>query len=281
MKLSSYQLKLIAIVTMFIDHIAKTVLAQPVLLLIFPEQLRLTYWIYRVMTWIGRIAFLLFAFMIAEGCVKTRSMPKYILRLAVFAIVTQPIYHLLFSYNPFLSWESIRSALLSVLKPDNIFVILTLGALTIYAQQRIEASGRTRLRRLIIPVFIAACFLASFLRTGYDAWGVALIFGFYLAKTQRSKALWAFLWSLVFYGFYAVWNGNTFAWIPQAGIPADEQVMLVLSGLGQFVFASLSVPLILAYSGKRGRRAKWVFYIFYPAHQLILYTAAVILAKVT
>jgi hypothetical protein len=282
MKLSSYQLKLIAFVAMFIDHTAKIVFSsQTTLLLLFPGQLVLTFWIIQVMTWIGRIAFILFAFMIAEGSLKTRSMPKYILRLLVFAVISQPFYYLAFSGEIFSGLSSIKTALLFILKPNNIFVVLALGAITIYVQQRLKASGNRRIQWLIVPVFALTCFISAFLRTGYDAWGVALIFGFYLAPDIKRKAGWAFVWSLVFYGLYAVWNGNTFAWIPQTDIPPARQVQQVFTGLAQFIAASLSVPLILSYSGQRGRRSKWIFYVFYPAHLLLLYGVTISLTKVT
>ncbi|MDR0937501.1 MAG: conjugal transfer protein TraX [Oscillospiraceae bacterium] len=282
MKLSSYQLKLIAIVSMLIDHTAKIVFSsQTTLLLLFPGQLALTYWIIQVMTWIGRIAFVLFAFMIAEGSLKTRNLPKYVLRLAVFALISQPFYYLAFAGGGFEGLESIKLALMFILKPNNIFVVLALGALTIYVQQKLQASGTKRLRWLIVPVFALTCFVASFLRTGYDGWGVALIFGFYLAHDLKRKAVWALVWSAVFYGLYAVWNGVTFAWIPQHDVAVWRQVQQVLTGFAQFIAASLCVPLILSYSGQRGRRSKWFFYAFYPAHLLILYVAAVNLTKVS
>lgn len=73
--MSSFIIKIIAIITMTIDHIND----------IFFKQTT-----YNV---IGRIAFPLFCFQIVVGYSKTRNLFKYILRLFVFAIITQIPYY--------------------------------------------------------------------------------------------------------------------------------------------------------------------------------------------
>ena len=75
--LSGNALKIIAAVAMLIDHIG---------LLFFPEQM-----IFRV---IGRIAFPIFAFMIAEGCRYTRNKLRYLLTLSSLALVIQVVYYI-------------------------------------------------------------------------------------------------------------------------------------------------------------------------------------------
>lgn len=70
--MSAFVLKLIACVTMFIDHIG--------------------YAIFNGSSWfnyIGRLAFPIFAFQISEGYIHTRSIKKYLLRLFLFALVSQ------------------------------------------------------------------------------------------------------------------------------------------------------------------------------------------------
>jgi hypothetical protein len=65
--MTSYRLKLIAVIAMTIDHIGK-ILGQPFLLRFLPDALAPTYWVTQSFEWVGRLAFPLFAFMIAEGC---------------------------------------------------------------------------------------------------------------------------------------------------------------------------------------------------------------------
>ncbi|GHU89326.1 conjugal transfer protein TraX [Clostridia bacterium] len=266
--MTSYKLKLIAIITMLIDHTAK-IFGQAALLLLFPDQWEGTAMTLRIMGWIGRIAFVLFAFMIAEGCAKTRSMPKYVGRLALFAVISQPFYHLAFGRAGQYSESGIADALLSLQKPDNIFVVLTLGAAAIWAFQGLKQLKRKWLIWLTIPVLAVTCLIASYVHTGYDGWGVALIFGFYLLRSQRFKVTWAAAWAIVFYGLFSSWNGTTFAWVPirVIPVPAIEQILM---GIMPCLAACIAAVLIRFYNGERGRRAKWVFYAFYPAHLAVL-----------
>ena len=68
--ISAFALKCIAVVSMFIDHLGYTQ---------FPGVLWLRC--------IGRLAFPIFAFQIAEGARRTENLGKYLARLAVFAVI--------------------------------------------------------------------------------------------------------------------------------------------------------------------------------------------------
>ena len=72
-------LKLIAVITMVIDHIGA---------ILFPSVL-----ILRV---IGRLSFPLFAFSTFIGYFKTKNLKKYLLRLLILAVISQPIYMIAF-----------------------------------------------------------------------------------------------------------------------------------------------------------------------------------------
>jgi len=73
--LTGNQLKIIAVLAMTIDHIG---------VMIFPKVLFL-----RI---IGRLAFPIFAYMLAEGCVYTRSKTKYALSIFIVALLCQIVY---------------------------------------------------------------------------------------------------------------------------------------------------------------------------------------------
>ncbi|MGL4790801.1 MAG: TraX family protein, partial [Anaerotignaceae bacterium] len=68
-------IKIIGLITMTIDHIG---------MVIFPHEI-----LFRI---IGRIAFPIFAFQLAQGVKYTSDIKRYITRLFIFAIVSQPIY---------------------------------------------------------------------------------------------------------------------------------------------------------------------------------------------
>ena len=84
--MTSFALKIIAIVSMTLDHFAKIIgqggllqlYSDPVSAMNSLDALRMTSFILHLMEVLGRMAFPLFAFMLAEGCAKTRSMPRYL-----------------------------------------------------------------------------------------------------------------------------------------------------------------------------------------------------------
>ena len=82
------QLKWIAIISMIIDHTSKVLFPQ----IFYIEQLgmdiKTSYMIHRLLPAVGRIAFPIFAFGIAQGCRVTRSPKRYLLRLALFAVIS-------------------------------------------------------------------------------------------------------------------------------------------------------------------------------------------------
>ena len=77
-------LKIIAIVTMVIDHVGH---------ILYPDLLFLQM--------IGRLAFPIFAYLIVLGVESTKKPVKYMVTLLVFAIISQVPYYLAFDIQPF------------------------------------------------------------------------------------------------------------------------------------------------------------------------------------
>lgn len=89
-------LKIIAIVTMVIDHVG---------VVFFPSNL--------LMRSIGRIAFPIFTYCLMIGYFNTHDLKKYILRLLMIGIISQPIYVFLFNtYTPNIMFTLIAELLL-------------------------------------------------------------------------------------------------------------------------------------------------------------------------
>ena len=89
---SSAVLKYIAMLTMLIDHIAASGL---IFLLIDAGMSTRLYFISRM---IGRIAFPIYVFLLVEGFVHTKDIKKYIIRIALFALISEVPFDLAF-YN--------------------------------------------------------------------------------------------------------------------------------------------------------------------------------------
>lgn len=121
---------------------------------------------------------------------------------------------------------------------QNVFFTLFIGVIMMYV---LEKSAELPIK--VIDVLLAMWF-ASFLCTDYRFKGILLIAIYYFLRENR----------LGKFGFGAVWN---FIW--------NWKV--------QMYGAIASIPIAL-YNGQRGPSMKYFFYVFYPAHLLVLYFLA-------
>ena len=245
---TSYTLKLVAILTMAVDHTG--VVFED--MFTFPQ-----YWALRC---IGRAAFPLFCFLLAEGFRYTRNRLAYLRNMAIFAV---------FSEIPFdlalMGWDS-RS------RNCNVFCTLTIGLLAIFITDTLTQKLKQKLNRqiyvklLAVPVNVAiivtACELAEFLRTDYGFAGVLLIVMIYYAEKLET--------ALAFLTRNAQLRRNICA-----GLAAVAWMALYDYSNGWVIecYGAWAAVLMVLYNGKRGsyHLSKWFFYVFYPVHLFILW----------
>lgn len=223
--LTGNQLKLIALVTMTVDHMGMT---------LFP----LNPW-FRI---IGRLAFPIFAYMIGEGCRYTRSMPKYLRLLALVAAVCQGVY-----------WVAMGSLYQCILVTFSLSVCLIA-----LAQKAIKTRGfgwYLALTAGIAGVFFFTEVLPGLLPgtdfcVDYGFWGVMLPVLVYCARDQRLR--------LTATAVCLAFLGSAYGWIQW--------------------FALGALPLLSLYNGQRGKwKMKYFFYIYYPAHLVVLHFAQMLI----
>ncbi len=203
---------------------------------------------------VGRMAFPIFAYGIAQGCVYTHSARRYLGRLLLFAVLSEIPYRL-----------ALRAGSLAF-GLFNVFFTLLAGAACCQLVKFCRSKGRRWAWAAVVPV-AAIVLLCEILGTDYGGFGVLCIllpYLFWESKPARLIALGsvvAFLYVVVshFQGFsYPLW------WM--------ENPSALGSMLQQTLFALAGVGLIALYNGQPGsRRGKWAFYIFYPAHLLALF----------
>ncbi|QAT40398.1 TraX family protein [Clostridium sp. JN-9] len=190
---------------------------------------------------IGRMAFPLFAWFISEGYIHTGNFKKYILRLSIFAIALE---------SPFILFSSyFQSAGIDTL---NIFFTLSLGLLSIYAYDKAE----NNLSKVLFPAIIALS--AQLIKADYGFYGVITILLFYIFNNNFFKtALYQIIFNLIYAGALISYNliNNT---------AIDSFVILQMYSLFSLLFIKL-------YNKKQGKKMKYFFYIFYPAHIILLY----------
>lgn len=145
-------------------------------------------WLFR---YIGRIAFPIFAFLLVEGFFHTRDIRKYMLRLGVFAILSEIPYDLTF-----------RGELLEF-QHQNVFITLLIGVIMMYA---IEKSGEWPAK---ITEVLLAMWAATLLCSDYRFKGILLIAIYYFFRKGKWEkfvlgAGWNFAWNWRIQGYGAV-----------------------------------------------------------------------------
>ena len=258
--MTSFAIKIIAIIAMTLDHFA-SIIGQVGLMKIIPGAsfesvgwMIITANILDSMNIIGRIAFPLFAFFIVEGTRKTRSLPRYICRLLTFALISEPFYY--FGFKRDASWQGLLKSL-SRLNFTNVFFTLALGALAIYIFGLVEKRFPKRKWFINIPVLLVIMFIARRINCDYFYFGVLLIAGLYFAKEKKYQTIVIVVWSFLIYIFYQASFGVSW-------------YSVSLNSVFNMISASLSSVFIWLYNGERGPKFKWGFYIYYPAHIALL-----------
>lgn len=151
-------LKLLAAAAMLVDHIAAFLL----------EPLGVTGPTVTVMRLIGRVSFFLYAFLLTEGCLHTRNLKKYGMRLLLFAFISE------------IPWDLVNTGTLFYEK-QNIFFTLFLGYLGICMFERHKAD-------VVLCMVWQAGLLAAgyFLNADYGVPGYALILLLYILPIHSS-----------------------------------------------------------------------------------------------
>ena len=226
--LSQEGLKFLACAIMLLDHIGATLIPWGTLRII------------------GRLAFPIFCFLLAEGAHYTRNPRNYLLRLGIGAVLSE----LPFDLALFGSWSW---------QHQSVMITLLLGAMALLAMKRMT---QPLLKILVLLLF---AFLADFMNTDYGGAGVLMIALFGLTRERK------YGWLVQLLGMYLICR-----WIIPGG---------VVWFIGRYVFieifAILALIPIWLYSGKKStssRAVQWAFYLFYPVHLWILYLISILLA---
>lgn len=258
---TGYHLKMIALITMLVDHIAAVVIwrvyvasfaitgsmqlsdfiGDKIVIWVSQNQ-EMVYGIYEMMRYIGRMAFPIYCFLLVEGFLHTRSVKKYAIRLFIFALISEVPFDLALSGE----WWNIRYS--------NVFFTLLIGLLLIWALSYIEKfyefwqekNWDDFMGKLVCGLLggFAAIILGRFadtiLMTDYGMAGVFAIAVLYVVRKMKEIA---FVLAVM--------------------------LLSVMSSSTEILALFMLIPL-MKYNGARGKSTKYVFYAFYPVHLFVL-----------
>ncbi|MBR5442274.1 MAG: conjugal transfer protein TraX [Clostridia bacterium] len=231
--LTSNVLRVIAVMLMVTDHIWATYMS-------FGN------W----MTYLGRLAFPIFAFQLAEGFLHTSDVKRYAKRLFLFALVSEIPFDLFCVstwLNPF---------------HQNVMFTLLLG---LFAIMTIDNAKKNRKPKNIVVsiLLLGAIFVAAYFGfVDYGIWGVATVLVFYLLRDFPFAWIAQLVSMVVIHVF--LFEGQVFS-LELFGRTFE------ISTQG---FAVFSLVPIWLYNGKKGRPSKvmqYGSYAFYPVHMIVLY----------
>ena len=213
------QLKIFALIAMTADHVGLQLLPG-----------------FGFLRIIGRLAFPIFAYMIAEGCQYTKNRKKYLLTLAVMALLYQLVY--------FFAMDSVY---------QGIFVTFSLSVSLIFAVDHAEERRTVPSRLLAVGVLLTIVFLCSVLprlwttsdfEVDYGLCGVLLPVAVYFERRRIGKLI----------------------------MTALLLTLLALEWGGAQWFGLLALIPLACYNGRRGKyKMKNLFYIYYPAHLVVIW----------
>lgn len=210
------ELKILACVSMLLDHIGAVLLPLKILRII------------------GRISFPIYCFLLAQGARHTHNPKKYVIRLLVAAIVSEIPFDLYF-------YGSLT------LQHQNVFLTLFLGLAMILVSRSVKYP---------VAYILPFALVAEFIRADYGAWGIFLIAIFaFTEHLPHARIVQTIALCLLFC------------------IMPSSYVTVLSVKIPTQLFGAVSMLPISLYCGQKreqNRLVQWMFYLFYPAHILIL-----------
>ena len=231
--LDSLTLKLLAMALMLCDHLWATVL---------PGVMWLTA--------VGRIAFPIFAFQVAEGFQRTHDRKKYLLRMLVFALISEIPFNYLYYSSPVFPFH------------QNVMFTFFIALLLMLGLEKVRSKGAGLYILAAVLSLPVGYFLGTVGMVDYYGTGVLTIFIFYFFRRRKWWCLAGQLLALYWVNVQLL-----------GGLLYPVHIFGMEFEICQQGFALLALIPIWLYRGRQGYHSKpfqYACYAFYPVHMLIL-----------
>ena len=239
-EITSFVLHIFAMATMLLDHIYHSGLVD--------------------ITWftcVGRLAFPIFAFMIAEGFHYTKNRKKYALRMLIFAAITEIPFNL------------VVSGKLLYFPHQNVMWTFLLSILLLTLYEKIKQEKNAVMRFFAYPIITVVFLVIALLgMVDYNAIGILTVILFHFTRVEKADTTKK---KVVCRGIQLIGMlmlNFMVSSYPEYGIQIAPDLYLSMQS-----FAVLALPLIWLYNGKQGYYNKYIklsYYLFYPVHCLVL-----------
>ncbi len=213
-------LKLIAMISMVFDHVGDIFCPE----LLWPRM-------------IGRLAMPIFSFCIAEGYLHTKNKNRYLLRMGIFAVISEIPFDLAFSGKIDIGHQNIMLTF--------FLSILGLKFFDMIRGEKDPQTGKYKRSKTVLGCMeiIGMSIIAMVLKADYTVFAVIAVFLFYVLSDVNH--------------------------IVRTGV--GTAFLALTRTMGYYCTTGLSIIPLLLYNGKKGKGLKWLFYVFYPGHLLILF----------
>lgn len=230
--LNSFTLRVIAMVTMLLDHMYIT---------IFPN----SNW----MNYVGRISFPIFAFLLVEGFFHTSNLKRYLTRLAIFAVISEIPFNLMMNRTFIYPYH------------QNVLFTFIIGLATMYIIEKSKSfDNKVASVTLVIFTCIFSFIFATITLADYFGYGILIILTFYFAYGLKNGWIIEVI-GMIYVNFILIGGNNISIFNGSYDLPIQAFALLSL----------IFIWLYNGKRGISTKAAQYTFYIFYPLHMLILY----------
>ncbi len=231
-RIDSFVLHIFAMTFMLCDHIWATVYSAE--------------WL----TCVGRLAFPIFAFLCTEGYSHTKNFKKYILRMFLFACISEIPFNLMYAGSMIYPFH------------QNVLWTFVIALLGIHLLEKCYKKKFWIFAIMLPIVFFVSYQIGYLTMVDYYGVGILTVYLFHFLRERNPKNMFLLFFFLLilntkFLGSY-YYVVNLFG----------REIHII-----QQSFAIFALIPIWLYNGKQGIHNKWIqysFYSFYPLHMLIL-----------
>ena len=240
-RINSFTLHILAMIFMLSDHLW---------IIFFPNQL----WLYAL----GRLTFPIFAFMIVEGFFRTKNRKKYLIRIFIFAIISEIPFNLFSSL-------AMRKVTMLFYPYNNVLWTFLIALCGLNLLEEIENfKNLDKVIRFLekITISFISIMMAYLIKSDYLGYGVITVFIFYFFREKNYRNIFFQTISIIILNIFIM---------PDYEFPFNffgKEIFIKVQ-----IFALFSLPIIWLYNGKQGIHnnfIKYMFYFFYPLHLLLI-----------